>query len=490
LPTFCLPGFYLRDPAQTDPTPAARQLFEHERWPELVQLLQQAPRNSADLDYYYGVALAHLRRGLEGKIHRINRRPHVAGLAVIFWLLQNRRSEAAPTGLAETVAKSATVPGVSSSMAELMAHGVVNSIARARHKLLATLLLLILELVLIVPIAILRGRGQHNAMQIASAPTSATPAQVQSASSTKSPSQLSTATQRDPGTWLDPNAPSPPPRPYAPADDDEPSPQKSPSEKSNQPTKDSALIALAQPRAQGGPLADSAQTIANTVKGTLPSTIASTPGQSNILTAAPSVVQFSEIKLALTRKSHTLANPIIIEHQENCPQPGSRPPTDDFKFPTPPPPGDRPPFDPFDKSPHHQATFAFADGDLRDLPDPPHHGNAFPMQHFEPFVLLDSPPRGPDLRAILKMPSEFALDHHFPSMLIHPAYAALSDSIAFLDDGSFPPPEHLLANFDTGLGDSLFLFMSPVPEPASLLLLLISATTLSLRSTRKRPDAN
>ena len=54
----------------------------------------------------------------------------------------------------ETVAKSATIPGVSSTMAELMVHGVVHSITRARHKLLATLLLLILELVLIVPIAV------------------------------------------------------------------------------------------------------------------------------------------------------------------------------------------------------------------------------------------------------------------------------------------------------------------------------------------------
>src|SRR5882724_7733090 len=62
LPVFHLPDFYLPDQAQTDPTPAAKRLFEHERWPELVQLLQQAPRNSADLDYYYGVALAHLQR--------------------------------------------------------------------------------------------------------------------------------------------------------------------------------------------------------------------------------------------------------------------------------------------------------------------------------------------------------------------------------------------------------------------------------------------
>jgi tetratricopeptide (TPR) repeat protein len=48
--------------AQTDPTSAAKQLFEQERWPDLVQLLQQGPRNSADLNYYYGVALAHLQR--------------------------------------------------------------------------------------------------------------------------------------------------------------------------------------------------------------------------------------------------------------------------------------------------------------------------------------------------------------------------------------------------------------------------------------------
>ena len=51
--------------AQTDPTPNAKQLFEQERWSELAQLLQQAPPNSADLDYYYGVALAHLERWAE-----------------------------------------------------------------------------------------------------------------------------------------------------------------------------------------------------------------------------------------------------------------------------------------------------------------------------------------------------------------------------------------------------------------------------------------
>ncbi|MGB9122752.1 MAG: tetratricopeptide repeat protein [Candidatus Angelobacter sp.] len=53
----CLPG-----EAQSDPSLAAKQFFEQERWSDLAQLLQQSPRNSADLDYYYGVALAHLER--------------------------------------------------------------------------------------------------------------------------------------------------------------------------------------------------------------------------------------------------------------------------------------------------------------------------------------------------------------------------------------------------------------------------------------------
>ncbi|MCU1254199.1 MAG: hypothetical protein JWM83_498 [Candidatus Angelobacter sp.] len=61
----CLPDFYLPVLAQTDPTSEARQLFEQERWSELAQLLQRAPRNSVDLNYYYGVALAHLERWQE-----------------------------------------------------------------------------------------------------------------------------------------------------------------------------------------------------------------------------------------------------------------------------------------------------------------------------------------------------------------------------------------------------------------------------------------
>jgi tetratricopeptide (TPR) repeat protein len=50
----CVPGY-----SQTDLAQEAKQLFDQERWPELVKLLEQAPRVSADLDYYYGVALAH-----------------------------------------------------------------------------------------------------------------------------------------------------------------------------------------------------------------------------------------------------------------------------------------------------------------------------------------------------------------------------------------------------------------------------------------------
>lgn len=48
--------------AQSDLTSSAKQLFDQERWTELVQLLEKAPRNSADLDFYYGVALAHQER--------------------------------------------------------------------------------------------------------------------------------------------------------------------------------------------------------------------------------------------------------------------------------------------------------------------------------------------------------------------------------------------------------------------------------------------
>jgi hypothetical protein len=58
---------YLHVEAQPDPAVAAKQLFEQERWIDLAQFLQQSPRNSANLDYYYGVALAHLERWDEAR---------------------------------------------------------------------------------------------------------------------------------------------------------------------------------------------------------------------------------------------------------------------------------------------------------------------------------------------------------------------------------------------------------------------------------------
>ncbi len=48
--------------AQTDQPSTAKDLFEQERWQELAHLLETTPRPSADLNYYYGVALAHLER--------------------------------------------------------------------------------------------------------------------------------------------------------------------------------------------------------------------------------------------------------------------------------------------------------------------------------------------------------------------------------------------------------------------------------------------
>jgi tetratricopeptide (TPR) repeat protein len=44
------------------PAPTAPQLFEAEHWAELASLLEGVPRRTADLEYYYGMALAHLNR--------------------------------------------------------------------------------------------------------------------------------------------------------------------------------------------------------------------------------------------------------------------------------------------------------------------------------------------------------------------------------------------------------------------------------------------
>jgi hypothetical protein len=69
---FCCPAAYAQaaQPSAAAPAeqpPAAAQLFEQERWPELARLLEHVPRESADLNYYYGVALAHLERWQEAR---------------------------------------------------------------------------------------------------------------------------------------------------------------------------------------------------------------------------------------------------------------------------------------------------------------------------------------------------------------------------------------------------------------------------------------
>lgn len=46
--------------AQTDVEPTAKQLFDQERWEDLARLGRAAPQRSAEFDYQYGIALAHL----------------------------------------------------------------------------------------------------------------------------------------------------------------------------------------------------------------------------------------------------------------------------------------------------------------------------------------------------------------------------------------------------------------------------------------------
>jgi len=52
---------------QADQASQAKELFDQEHWQELAQLLEHSPRGSADLKYYYGVALAHLERWPEAR---------------------------------------------------------------------------------------------------------------------------------------------------------------------------------------------------------------------------------------------------------------------------------------------------------------------------------------------------------------------------------------------------------------------------------------
>jgi tetratricopeptide (TPR) repeat protein len=53
--------------AQADRTALAHQLFDQEHWEELVRFLQATPDRSPELDYEYGVALAHLERWDESR---------------------------------------------------------------------------------------------------------------------------------------------------------------------------------------------------------------------------------------------------------------------------------------------------------------------------------------------------------------------------------------------------------------------------------------
>jgi len=69
LPTFCLPvfylpDFYLRDPAQTDPRRQPSSFLSRSAGRTCAAFAARAAQ-SPDLDYYYGVALAHLERWVE-----------------------------------------------------------------------------------------------------------------------------------------------------------------------------------------------------------------------------------------------------------------------------------------------------------------------------------------------------------------------------------------------------------------------------------------
>lgn len=52
-------------PCAASTVPPAKELFTQQRWPEIVALAQATPERSADLQYYYGMALAKLGRWRE-----------------------------------------------------------------------------------------------------------------------------------------------------------------------------------------------------------------------------------------------------------------------------------------------------------------------------------------------------------------------------------------------------------------------------------------
>ena len=53
--------------AQSDPDATAKQLFDHQRWEDLVTLGQNVSQRSVEFDYEYGIALAHLERWKEAR---------------------------------------------------------------------------------------------------------------------------------------------------------------------------------------------------------------------------------------------------------------------------------------------------------------------------------------------------------------------------------------------------------------------------------------
>src|SRR5258706_7350575 len=89
----------------------------------LRQMAQQLGVSKEGVKKRVNRALANLRRRLQGKIHRAPRES-AAGIAVVFWLLRNRKTDAASPQLISSLVKSATVPGASSPAAQLLVYAV------------------------------------------------------------------------------------------------------------------------------------------------------------------------------------------------------------------------------------------------------------------------------------------------------------------------------------------------------------------------------
>src|SRR5262245_17151367 len=55
-------GFRSAHGLAPDPLATAKGLAEEQRWPEVVRLVEDLPERSADINYYYGIALSHVGR--------------------------------------------------------------------------------------------------------------------------------------------------------------------------------------------------------------------------------------------------------------------------------------------------------------------------------------------------------------------------------------------------------------------------------------------